>query len=279
LAKIVVDSGCDVPTDLQAWVQGVPLQSVPLTLSLDGNDYIDDEHLDVTDYLIKTEESSQLPTTSAPSPQRYLDAIEGSESVFVVTLSSKLSASFESACLAARIWSDQFKDSLVHVFDSLSASAGETLIAMKIAELVQRRLPDQEVIEHVESFIGNMQTYFILDRYDTLIKSGRITKTVATMADVLKIKPICAGIDGEMAVVGKARGYPKAIVQLMKMIKSQAVDFSERVLAISHCACPEKAEETQRQIMGEIPFKDSFITTTTGLCTTYTARGGIVIAY
>jgi fatty acid-binding protein DegV len=82
-----------------------------------------------------------------------------------------------------------------------------------------------------------------------------------------------------MKVIGKARNYQKAVKQMIKLMLTRTDDFSNRVLAIAHCDALEKARETQAEIMSEIPFKDSFITATGGLCSTYAARGGIIFAF
>jgi len=279
MVKIVIDSGCDLSETMLARITAAQVISVPLVLTVDGQDYIDDDTLDVVEYLRITEQSPTGPTTAAPSPQSFLEAFAGEDSVFVVTLSSKLSASFESASLAARMRAEQFKDSLTHIFDSLSASVGEALVALKISELLDQQIAEREIIGRVENFISNMSTYFILDNFDTAVRTGRMHKTVATMAEFLHIKPICAGVDGEMKVIGKARNYSRALAQLVKMIKAQAVDFSERILAVSHVQSASKAEETVAYIMAEIPFKDCMITATRGLSSTYAARGGIILTF
>ncbi|MDR2956666.1 MAG: DegV family protein [Coriobacteriales bacterium] len=279
MVRIVVDSGCDLSAEARQAITGIELISVPLTLTVDGYDYLDDNALDVSAYLKHAESSALGPTTAAPSPHLYLDAYASDGSVFVVTLSSKLSASFESACLAARLRADQFMGALTHVFDSLSSSVGETLIAMKIADLVRNKLTDEDLVTQVEHFITNMNTFFILDNFDTAVRTGRMSRVAATMAEFLHIKPICAGVEGEMKVVGKARNYQKAVKQLIKMMKDRTDDFSERILAISHVEAEQKALATQAEILAEIPFKDSFITSTGGLCSTYASRGGIILAF
>ncbi|MCL2137334.1 MAG: DegV family protein [Coriobacteriia bacterium] len=279
MAKIVVDSGCDLPDEFDLWYPDVTWASVPLTLTVDGLNYVDELGLDVLGYLEHSERSAEGPTTAAPPPQLYLDAYQETGSIFVVTLSSKLSASFESACLAARLRAEQVKGSLTHVFDSFSASVGEALIAMEIAEQLKKRLPDIELISNVEKFISNMSTYFILDNFDTAVKTGRMSKTVATMADFLNIKPLCAGVNGEMKVIKKARNYQKALQQMIDIAKSNVDDISDRILAISHCQAYEKALASQAMLMAALPFKDSFITTTSGLCSTYAARGGVIFAF
>jgi len=279
MRRIVVDSGCDLPEEFRLWYPEIDITSVPLTLTVDNHDYIDDETLIVADYLDDSERSATGPTTAAPSPQLYLKAFKDEGSVFVITLSSKLSASFESANLAARMRTSQFKESLTHVFDSFSASVGEAQIAIKVAELIKNNVPDLELIDHVDKFISNLNTFFILDNFDTAVRTGRMSKTVATIAEHLNIKPLCAGVNGEMKVIGKARNYQRAVRQMIKQMKSRCNDFSDRILAISHVDSLEKALSTQHEIMAELPFKDSFITSTGGLCTTYAARGGLIFSF
>ncbi|MCL2632434.1 MAG: DegV family protein [Coriobacteriia bacterium] len=278
MTKIVVDSGCDLPADFRERFPDIELEIVPLTLTVDGQDYIDDANLDVAAYLAHTERSPKGPTTSAPAPQRYLDAYQHNGSVYAVTLSSKLSASFESAFLAARIRADQVRGSLTHVFDSLSSSVGEAQIAIKIAELAKAGMPDIEIIKTVEKFVIDMNTFFILDSFDTPVKTGRMSRTAATMAEFLKIKPLCEGVDGEMLVINKTRSYQKAVQQMIKLLRLRIDDFSDRILAISHVYDYEKALETQAELMAAIPFKDSFITQTGGLCSTYAMRGGVIFS-
>ena len=260
-------------------MDGVAVERVPLTLTLGERHYLDDDSLDVLAYLDASEKSPDCPKTAAPSSQRFLEAYDDDDQVFAVTLSSKLSGTFESASLAARRYLEEGKSGLVHVFDSLSASVGEALVAMKIAELSRLQLPRQRMIEGIEHFISDMRTYFILDRFDTIVKNGRMNPTVAKLASILHIKPICAGVDGNMAVVDKARGYKKAVSKLIKLMKSQAIAYEQRILAIAHCDCLEKSTELQADIMRELPFKDSFLVETGGLCSTYASRGGIIIAY
>ncbi|MCL2339383.1 MAG: DegV family EDD domain-containing protein [Actinomycetia bacterium] len=279
MTRVVVDSGWDMDSAARDRLQDVDLQIVPLTLCLDGQDLLDDDSLDLQDFLRQVEASASGPSTAAPSPQLYLDAYGQADEVYTVTLSSKLSGSFDSACLAARLWAQRLPGALAQVFDSLSASVGESLVVLQIAELLRQRLPRPELIGNVQRYIKDLNVFIILDSYDTLIKTGRVSRVVGTMAELLRIKCICAGIDGEIKLVGKARNYAKALKELIRMMQGKIDDFSNKILAISHCEAAEKALATQRAILDVLPFKDSFITTTGGLCTTYASRGGIVVAF
>ncbi|MDR1209916.1 MAG: DegV family protein [Clostridiales bacterium] len=277
MTKIVVDSACDISDEVRGRL-GLPLVSVPLTLQLGDTVYQDDETLDVDTYLYDMDRSRTVKT-AAPSPGRFLAAFGGDESVFSVTVSSKLSGTFGSASLARQMYLDDVGRKFIHVFDSLSASVGETLIALKIGAFAREKLDEAEIVERVNGFISGLKTFFLLDKFDAIVKSGRMSPAVAVVASLLNIKPICAGVDGKMVMLDKARGHKKAVERLIEMIIEQKLDFENRILGISHCKCPEKAESIRDAIMARVPFCDAIILTSSGLCSTYANRGGVILAY
>ncbi|MDR1712607.1 MAG: DegV family protein [Coriobacteriales bacterium] len=278
MVRIVVDSGCDLSDEVRQ-LCGTEIESVALTLRLDSQEYQDDDSLDIDAYLAAMATSKNAAASAAPSPQDFLDAYTGEESVFAITLSSKLSGTFNSAMLARKLYLEKIGQKFIHVFDSLSASSGETLIALKIGELLRAEHPEAEIVERVKGYIANLKTYFLLERFDSIVKSGRMPAAVAVVASLLNIKPICAGVAGEMKMVGKARGYRKAVAKLIDMMLAEKLDFEQRILGISHCKCLQKAEELRDEIMARVPFKQAMIMETTGLCSTYANRDGVVIAY
>lgn len=132
--KIVIDSCGELPEDLKA---DGHFCTVPLLLDVDGYQITDDETFNQRDFLQRVKACIHSPKSSCPSPERYMSAYEGeAEHVYVVTLSGKLSGSYNSAVLAADLYHEEHEDSKqIHVFNSKSASIGETLIGLKIQEL------------------------------------------------------------------------------------------------------------------------------------------------
>jgi len=275
--KILVDSGCDLTEDMKK-KESMDVERVPLSLLLGNETYLDDENLDVYEYMDKMAAYPDTPKTAAPSPEQYLNRLKDSTNTFIVTLSSKLSGSYNSAMLAKEIYLEEIGDKFIHIFDSLSASVGQTLVAMKINECSNVCLSNNEIIESVNSFIEGMRTYFILDNYDNLVKNGRMNAYVAKLVSFLSIKAICAGIDGKIQIVDKARGYNKAITKLMDRMKDD-VSLETRILGIAHSGCLDKAIALKEEITRCMKFKDIFIVETGGLCSTYSDRGGIILAY
>lgn len=276
--KIVVDSGCDLSEEVISR-SAVVIESVPIALQL-SDKVFDDGPERVDEILYQMENFGNVPMSAAPPPYLFAEKYKGDDSVFVVTLSSELSGSNVSADVAMKLSLDGASQKFIHVFDSLSASVGETLVALKISEFYKNKLGNMEIVDNVNKFIGNLKTYVLLDRFDSLVKTGRINPYVAKIASFLSIKPICGGVNGALQLLDKARGYNKAVSKLIDMMaKDKNADYENRTLGISHVKCKEKAMQLRDAICERIPFKDCIIVETTGLITAYANRGGLIVAY
>lgn len=196
-----------------------------------------------------------------------------------MTLSSKLSSTFDHAVMAKRMYLQEKRDKFIHVFDSMSASVGEALVSIKILELIKQNKPETIIVGKVNQYIKDMKTLFVLESLDNLIKSGRINKLVGKIASVLSIRPIMRGVDGNISLVEQVRGSKKALRRLVELIGELGENLEERVLGIAHCNCLEKAEELKKQVLKRYKFKDIIIVPTKGVCSVYANEGGIIIAF
>ena len=141
--KIVVDSCCDLSAQM---AQDPCFVRVPLTIRAGGSTFVDDSGLDQGDLLWAMRQSQEAPATACPPPQAYLDAYQGADDVYVVTLSALLSGSHNSAEQARLILEEERPEANVHVFNSCSASSGEVLVAIKIRKLAEAGLPFKYVV-------------------------------------------------------------------------------------------------------------------------------------
>ncbi|WP_432665458.1 DegV family protein [Wukongibacter baidiensis] len=275
--KIIGDSCFDLNEELKK----IPnLNIAPLKINIDGREIVDDETLDQKDLLMSMKNSLKTPKTASPSPSDYMKVYEGEEDVFVVTLSSQLSGSYNSAMLARDMYLEKSKDKFIHVFDSLSASVAQTLIGLKILEMQDLNYKKEKVVEKVNEYIEEMKTLFLLESLDNLIKAGRINKVVAKIATAFSIKPImCATDNGSINILEKARGSKKALRRLVDLIGEKGERLEEKILGIAHCNCFEKAEKLKDEIKKKYNFKDIIIVDTAGISTVYANDGGIVIAF
>jgi DegV family protein with EDD domain len=275
--KIVADSSCDLNEELKREL-GVTL--VPLTLQISEINYRDDESLDVKAMLKEMAACPTSPKTACPSPNDFMKAYEGPESVFVVTLSSALSGTYESAILAKKMLLENTEDKFVHVFDSFSASIAEALISIKIFELAKKSCDNLQIVEKVNEYISSMKTFFLLESLDNLMKNGRLGKVKGTIASLLNIKPVMGATEvGDIKLVESVRGYKRAFMRFAEIIGEQGVKLEEKVIGIAHCNCLERAEEFKRELMKRYKFKDIIIVETSGLTSVYANQGGIIVAF
>ena len=274
--NLIADSCCDLTDEMQS---AFDAKMVPLTLLLGSREYIDDESLNVPEFIRTMQACTEKVGSAAPPPYLYEQAIRSSRlTSFIVTLSSRLSGSYNSAVAAMLEAERDGYD--VHVFDSKSAAAGEVLVALKIAEFAAKGLSQTEIIEKVESFIKEMQTFFVLDRVDNLLKNGRLGKIAGKLISVLNIKPVL-GSDGDGNIVqySKARGPKQIVLKLIEMIENTKIDTSERSLVIAHCNNIAAARELAEMAKQKFHFRDIVLVPTKGLSSLYADDKGIIISY
>lgn len=271
--NLIVDSCVDFIEDTQ------DMGRVPFRIIIDEEEIVD-ENLNIHTLIAKMKNTkNQIKTACAP-PEDFIKKMMEHKNNFIVTISSQLSGSYNSAMVAVENFKEKFPNSFVHIFDSKTAAAGETLIAMKVKQLIEENLNVSEIIEQTNKYISKTQTLFILESLDNLAKNGRISNFKAILANMLHIVPIM-GEDGEGKIVLKeqVRGRKKAFARLINMISEYNVDFENTVLGITHVNCLEKAEKLRDDIMARYPFKDIKIFNSSGLSTVYADDGGIVIAF
>jgi len=275
--KIVADSSCDLNEELK---ERLNISLVPFKIDVDDKSFIDDIHLDSMELINAMKNSPNPVKTSCPSPGDFVAEFNGADNIFVITISSQLSGTYNSAILAKKMVEEEYPEKFIHVFDSKSASIGETLIAIKIRELIEKNLRNLEIVEKVEKYIKQMSTYFILESLDNLIKNGRISKTKGLIANVLNLKPIMGDDgDGNIELVENHRGTKKAFRRLAEIIGEKGGKFEEKILAISHVNALERAEGLKRDIERLYNFKDVILVKTAGLSSAYAYDGGIILAY
>ncbi len=277
--KIIVDSCCDA----KSVPGGIPVINVPLRITIDGKTYTDDGTLNTIWLLSAMRGSKALPVTACPSPAEYAEAMSGEDDVFVVTLSAELSGSYQSAMLGVEMKKGGGR---VHVFNSQSASAGQSRITLEIADMISRGLTFEQIVAEGEEFVRDMKTFFVLQSLDSLIKAGRMGKITGSLATFMQLRPIMSddGTGGIM-LFEKARGTKNAIDKLVNIIGAQEEKMRlagrpKKPLCISHCNCPELALDLKKKILEKCPgITDVGILPTGGLSTFYAFDGGIVVGY
>ncbi len=278
---ILADSCCDLSPELLKKTQA---KIAPLTITIDDTHYVDDGTVDIPPYLAAMKASKNPVRSACPSPDLYAEDIRATEGdCFIVTLSAKLSGSHNAASLGAQLAQEDMPEKKVHVFDSESASAGETYIALMIHDLIAAGKSFEQIVELVEEKIRSMHTLFVLDSLDNLVKNGRISRTVALLANVLSIRLLMSD-DGHGAIknISKARGIKGALGQMVETCRkhTEGLAAASQRLVISYCNCPERARQVRDMIREKCPaIGEIVLTPTSALSSMYANDGGIVIAY
>ncbi|MGI6000706.1 dihydroxyacetone kinase [Lachnoclostridium sp. An131] len=274
--KIIVDSCGELPDRCK---KDPHFESVPLVLDIDGYSIVDDETFDQGDFLKRVAASPNCPKSSCPSPERYMQAYDcDADNVYAVTLSAELSGSYNSAELGRKLYEEEKGEKNIYVFNSRSASIGETLIALKVEECEKAGLGFREVIEKVEAYIEAQHTYFVLESLEALRKNGRLSNLKAFVANALNIKPVMGSTPkGTICQLDQARGINRALKKMVDYIVDGVKSPEEKTLAISHCNCPERAQMVKEEILKRVSVKDVIVLDTAGISSLYASDGGVIV--
>lgn len=223
--QIVIDSTTDLPAQAAEQVK-----IVPLTIHFGEQQYVSGVDIDARSFYEKLVESDVLPTTSQPTPAAFADAfqaaVEAGDEVVCITISSKLSGTFQSASIAATDFPGK-----VFVVDSRTVTLGCGILTQYALDLAKQGISARELAQRVEKKREKVRLLALLDTLEYLKKGGRISATVAFAGGLLNIKPVICVAEGEVKLLGKARGFRQGSNLLVQQIeKAGGVDFDLPVL-------------------------------------------------
>lgn len=275
--KIIGDSCTDLTEQMK---KDSHIKLIPLTLQVDGKEIIDDETFNQKEFIKLMKESQNPPKSACPAPEAYLEAYKEDADIYVVTLSSQLSGSYNSAEVAKKMYFEEFGEKNIVVIDSKSASVGQTLLVMKIQELIESGYAFDEVVKQVLQYREEQNTKFVLETLDVLQKNGRLSTMKALICNTLNIKPIMTATpEGRIDKEEQARGMSKALKKMAECVAKDVINPTDKILGIAHCNALERAEYTKERILELVPFKEVVIVEDAGVSTMYANEGGIIVAY
>ena len=274
--RIITDSGIDLPGELDPRLTVIPLGiTFGTTTYADGVDLTNDRFYEL---LI---ESDELPKTSQATPFAYQETFEdvraaGDEAV-VITLSSKLSGTYQSAVTAAADFPE------VHVVDGKNVTIGQSLLVLYALRLVDEGLGAAEIAEKVESAVDRVCLLALLDTLEYLKRGGRIPKSVGTIGELLSIKPVVGVEDGEVVMLGKARGSKNGRNQLHQQVEKHGIDFGMPVLlgytGLSQKLLKKYLDDNRAIWEDKVAEKDLPITSVGATIGTHVGPGAIALAF
>ncbi len=238
MIKILVDTSADYSVEE---IKEKGMELIPISITFGDTDYKDTIDLDKDRFYELLTTSGEFPKTAQPSPQEYVEAFEkaeeNGEELICFVLSSRLSGTFQTATLAKNIVGYDG----IHLVDTLGATHMIRLMADYAQELIEEGKTVEEILAAVEEMKGRIQVLAVVDTLEYLCKGGRVSKTVATVGEMARVKPMITVSEGEVKVIGKSLGKNKAMANLFKALGECEVD--ERFPVYSVCTAGKENPE------------------------------------
>lgn len=275
--KIVADTGCDYK-ELADLAPDTAFESVPLSIQIDGTDFVDDANLDM-EYMMEAMAASSKPASSAcPSPQAFAATYEGAEHVIVITITGGLSGSYNSARVAKEMFLEDHPDVNIHLIDSLSAGGEMDLLVGQINHLIAQGLSFEELVESITAYQKKTKLLFVLAKVDNLVKNGRLSKFIGTVVGLLNIRMVGeASPEGKLELLQKARGHKKSVTAAFEEITKAG--YAGGRITIAHRNNDKFCQQFSELVKASYPQAMIEFVSTSGLCSFYAEEGGLLMGY
>ena len=220
--KIVVDSSSDLRNDYIN-DDSIGFEVVPLTINVEGRVFNDDDNINVDEMLTAMHASKVRSTSACPSSGYFTKSYDEAEYTICITITSKLSGTYNAAYLGG-----EDCKSKVHVVDSKATGGVMQLLVDKAYELMKEDLDFELICEKLEEYKESLNLFFVLDKFENLVKNGRMSKIAAFVASALYIKPLCMAKEGVIEIYEKPRTMKGALNRLVDSIDKQCKDTSNK---------------------------------------------------
>ena len=270
--KIVADSSSDLHN-----LTGIDYAIAPMIIHTTKKAYLDDGNLDVEEMVEDLLKNKEKTSSACPGIGDWLNAFGDAEEVFVLTITSKLSGSYNSACLAKNEYEEQHPGRRVHVIDTLSTGPEMQLLAEKVAELTKAGADFDTICKEIDTYSKRTNLLFMLESLKNLANNGRVSHTVAKITGILGIRLVGKALDGVLEPLDKCRGSKKAIATMVDRMKE--LGYKGGKVRIAHCLNPDAAQELIDLIKAEFHSFSVDVCATGGLCSYYAEKGGILMGF
>lgn len=274
--KIITDTGSNL-REIENLPKEISFDIVPLILTLNGEQYIDDAKID-TKELVKKIAQSENPSTACPAPGAYAEKFWDAENVICFTISNEVSGSYNSADLGKEIVLENNPDANIHIFDTKSAGGEMDLLIFKAIEFIQEGKIFDEVIADLTEYHRHTYVGYMLQSVDNLVKNGRVSKVVGSLVGLLNINVL--GIrseEGKIEMSDRVRGEKRAVRRFIKDMTKNGLNGQR--IEIGHVNNQELADILAEKIIEDFPEAEIGIRPTSGLCSFYAEDDGLIVGY
>lgn len=271
--KIVSDSASNITA-----LEGVDYATVSIKVLTDAKEYVDDSESGVAKMVEELSAYKGKSHTSCPAPGDWIDAFGEESEIFVTTITSGLSGSYNSAMVAKQQYEDEHPGKKVFVIDSLSAGPEIGLIIHKLRELILAGKSFDTISKEIMEYKKKTMLSFSLEKLTNLANNGRVNPAVAKIVGFVGIRLVGrASIEGTLQPTDKSRGEKRALATILNNMKK--FGYNGGKVIIDHCSNENAAKELKALLHGEFPGADILIGTNKALCSFYAEKGGVLVGY
>lgn len=275
--KIITDGSCDLS---QKIIEESNVEIVDVTVSFGENSYSTRKDITISQFYEMMKDYKELPKTSCPSPNQFLDAFDcEEENIIVLCLTSKLSGIYNSAVLAKNMYEEENGNKKrIEIIDTTTGSIGQALLVSKVANMIDEEKSMDEIIDTIEKLRHEVIFYGALHTLENAIKGGRINAIAGKIIGALNLKAIVHITDGLVKPMDKARGDKNSINKVIDYIKNNIHKTSGTKLAIGHANCLEKALKIKEVLENHHNFEEIHIMEVGPSMGVYTSEGAVLVA-
>ena len=273
--RIVTDRASDLPDNIAA-KYGIEIAEMDVAFGEDV--YYAGKGITIEDFYARMKKEKELPKTSCPSPDKFLEIYKKEDSdVLVLTLTSKLSATYNCAVLADDMYSEEEHINRVKIIDTMSGSIGQGILAVYAAQLAEQGKNLDEISEEIEKLIDNTKFIGVLQTLENAIKGGRISKLAGSIINTFNFKALVQIDDGLVKPFDKARGENGSMKKLVDLFLEGASDTENKTLFIGYSNCLAKAEKVRDMILERKIYREVVFCGIGTVMGTYTSDGCVLL--
>ncbi len=275
--KLITDGSCDLSQEI---IDRSKVEIVDVMVSFGDKSYSTRTDITIPEFYEMMKDYNELPKTSCPSPNQFLDAFDCEEdNIIVLCLTSKLSGIYNSAVLAKNMYEEENGNKKrIEIIDTTTGSIGQALLVSKVANMINEDKSMDEIVNTIEKLKHEVVFYGALYTLENAIKGGRINAIAGKIIGALNLKAIVHITDGLVKPIDKARGDKNSINKVIDYIKNNVHKTSGTKLAIGHANCPEKAIKIKEILENYHNFKEVHVMEVGPSMGVYTSEGAVLVA-
>lgn len=271
--RLIIDSSSNDLTN-----KNENLVVVPLTISFGGEDFYDDEKLNIPEFLQKMDANDVAGKTACPSIKEWLDALDGAEKAIIITMTSKMSGTYASALQAKNMYLEKHPNAQIIVVDTRSAGPELSIVLHEIQKMLKGEYRWVDLEEKIAKMRTQTHLLFVLQSLHNLSLNGRVAPALAKVAKMLHINLVgTASKEGKLEPLAKVRGMKKVNRELVKQMKN--LNYQGGQVIIDYCENESEAQNLKDKILEAYPDAEITLRPMRGLCSFYAEKGGLMIGF